>query len=474
MFCRVLSDPQIVRIHEASLAVLERTGVQVPHDEMLARFADSGARVDRAAQRVHIPPDLVARSLASAGKQFTLYGRDLGRTAPFGQGRRNYNTSAGQGLWIDEPGGPRRPATLTAVAAAARFADALEHITLVGAMADPQDRPVGVRTVEAVVSMLRHTTKPLHFWYHDRASARYLNEILVALRGDEARASQYPAWYPFLEPISPLRFPFNGLDLLLETSRLNLPVPIGPMAQTGLSAPGTLAGTMVQENAEILAGVCITQLIRPGTAVCYGGLPHAFDMRTTQLVFGGPEQVLFGVAMTQMGRSYGLPVYVNVGIVDAKRPDAQAGLEVAATLLPAAAAGADVFGHVGIAGVDQGASFDMLVLQHEAIAYVESALRDIDMSDEALGLDEIDDAGPGGTFIDREHTVAHFRRELWFPRLLDRSYYDAWREAGAESLEVRCGRRKEEILAGPGPDPVPEDLDRALDDIVASARRHLG
>jgi trimethylamine--corrinoid protein Co-methyltransferase len=300
-----------------------------------------------------------------------------------------------------------------------------------------------------------------------------LNEIMIAVRGDERRAAEYPLWYPFLEPISPLRFPFNGVDLLFETARLNLPVPIGPMAQMGLSAPGTVAGTLAQENAEILAGVCITQLIRPGMPVCYGGICHAFDMQTTQLIFSGPEQAIFGVAMTEMGKHYGLPVYINVGLTDAKRPDAQAGLEAGVTLVLGAAAGADVFGHMGISGVDQASSLDMLMLQDEVIRYVESVLRQVDLSDDALGLEEIEAAGPGGTFIDREHTVRHFRRELWFPRLLDRRFYDAWLSDGATGTEERCRARKEEILRSHKPEPLADDLARTLDGIVAAARREL-
>jgi trimethylamine--corrinoid protein Co-methyltransferase len=196
-------------------------------------------------------------------------------------------------------------------------------------------------------------------------------------------------------------------------------------------------------------------------------------MRTTQLIFAGPEQAIFGVAMTQLGKHYGLPVYVNVGLTDSKRPDAQAGLEAAATLLPAAAAGADIFGHMGICGVDQATSLDMLVLQDEIIRYVESALRSIDFSDESLGLDEIAEAGPGGTFIDRDHTVKHFRRELWQPRLLDRQFHEAWLSAGATDMETRCRQRKEELLATHHPAPVDDQLSRELSRIVAAARREL-
>jgi trimethylamine--corrinoid protein Co-methyltransferase len=245
------------------------------------------------------------------------------------------------------------------------------------------------------------------------------------------------------------------------------------MAQMGLSAPCSIAGVLAQENAEILAGLCLTQMIRPGMPVCYGGIPHAFDMRTTQMIFSGPEQAIFGVAMTQMGKHYGLPVYINVGLTDSKRPDAQAGLEAAATLALGAAAGADIFGHMGICGVDQATSLDMLVLQDEIIAYVESTMRPLDFSDEALGLDVLESVGPGGTYIDSDHTAGRFRRELWQPRLLDREFFQAWHDAGCVSTEERCTRRKEELLAGHRPEPMPSELERTIDGIVAAARREL-
>jgi trimethylamine--corrinoid protein Co-methyltransferase len=470
----VLSSDQIRKIHCVSLAILEEVGVEVPHADMLDLLAGAGARVDRDTNRAWIPEGLVARSLASAGKQYTLYGRDLRRTAAFGQGKRNYNSIAGEASWLDEVGGPRRFPSLEDVANAARFADALDHITVVGAMADPHEIPVSFRTVEVLATQIRNTTKPLTNWFHDRASARFMIEMLVALRGSAEAAARYPLCYPFFEPISPLRFPFNGIDLLFETARLNLPVPIGPMAQMGLTAPMSVAGTIAQENAEILAGICMTQLVRPGLPVCYGGICHAFDMRTTQMIFAGPEQAIFGVAMTQMGKHYGLPVYINVGLTDSNRPDAQAGLESGVTLMLGAAAGADIFGHMGISGVDQAASLDILALQHEVIAYVESVMRNVDVSDEALGLGVIREVGPGGTFIDHPHTAERFRDELWTPSILNREYYQAWHDAGAVSAEERCRERKRQILKTHRPEPVSPDVDRELDRIVAAARRHLG
>ena len=473
MFASVLEPEQIRRIDQASHEILRRTGVHLPHEEMLRRFADAGASVDFDGQRVYIPPDLVQRCLELAGKEFTLFGRDESMTAAFGQGQRNYNSIAGEAMWVDAPGGERRYARLGDVATACRFADALECINVVGAMADPQEIDVSWRCVAVLAEMLRHTVKPAHFWLHDRASAKFLLEITKAVRGSKAAAIARPLWYAFLEPISPLRFPFHGVDLLFQVAELHVPVSIGPMAQMGLSAPATVAGTLVQENAEILAGICITQFVREGTAVCYGGICHAFDMRTTQLIFSGPEQAIFGVAMTQMGKHYGLPVYINVGLTDSKRPDAQAGMEAAATLALGAAAGADIFGHLGISGVDQASSLDMLVLQHEVVRYVENLCREIDFSDDAFALDEIDAAGPGGTFIDREHTVAHFRAELWQPHLLDRQFYQNWRDNGATDMAQRIKAEKRRLSQQSESQPLDEVLDRELTRIVSAAQHEL-
>ena len=473
MKAHVLTDKQIERIHQTSLSILDRVGVIIPHDEMLSRFADNGARVDLDNQRVYIPNELVELLLAKAGKRFTLYGRDTSRKAEFGVGKRNYNSIAGEALWVDEIGGKRRYTTMEDVVAATQLGEVLNNINIPGAMSDPHELPAEWRCVAVAAEMIKNTTKPITFWFHDRNTAKYLVDLMIAVRGDREKAQEKPLFHPFLEPISPLSFPFNGIDLLFETSRLDLPVSIGPMAQMGMSGPMTLAGTMAQENAEILAGICVTQLIQEGTPVCYGGICHAFDMSTMQMIFSGPEQAIFGVAMTQMGKHYGLPVYINVGLTDAKRPDAQAGLEAGITLALGVAAGADIFGHMGISGVDQASSLDMLVLQDEIISYVESVNRPMYISDEILGIDVIEETGPRGTFMDKLHTVEHFKNELWFPNLLDRDYYDTWLDKGASSMEDRCHAKKEELLSSYMAPPLDENLEVEIDKIVEAAKKHL-
>ena len=467
----VLTTKQVKALHDASLHILAKVGVQVPHPDVRSRFREAGASVEGGSERVRIPEALVEWSLGRAGKSFTIYGRDRTKKAPFGRRRRNYNSISGEALWIDDDTGERRYATLADAATAARLGDALPNLTIVGAMSDPHELSPEYGGVAAMAELLRNTTKPLGLWFHNRTVSRFIVELMIAVAGSEKEAARYPLTYPFLEPISPLRFPFHGVDALYETARLNLPVPIGPMAQTGMSAPGTLAGTLAQENAEILAGVCITQLIRPGTPVCYGGIPHAFDMRTTQMIFAGPEQALMAVAMTQLGKHYKLPVYINVGLTDSKTPDAQAGMEAGVTLICGALAGADIFGHLGICGMDQASSLDMLVMQHELIGYVERIMQGIAFDEDLLGLNVVAEVGPGGTFMDQEHTARHFRKELWFPRLLDRQFYDAWLSRGAKTMGQRCREDKERLLREHRPEPLPDDVEAEVQRVLAAARR---
>lgn len=474
MKCSVLDDKKIGQIHRTSIGILETVGVVIPHKEMRGLFRAAGAQVDDAAETVKIPEKLVMSCLEKAGKKFTLYGRDRARTAVFGEGKRNYNATAGEALWIEDKTGERRYTTIDDVRAAARLGDALPELTMAGGMADPKDIPTSYRCVEVAAEMLKNTTKPITFWFHDRASAKFLVDLFASVRGSVEEVAKYPFAYPFLEPISPLRFPANGIDLLFETCKVPLPVPIGPMAQIGLTAPGTLAGTLAQENAEILAGVCVTQLIRAGTPVCYGGIPHAYDMRTTQMVFAGPEQALMAVAMTQMGKHYGLPVYINVGLTDSKTVDAQAGIESGITLACGAMAGADIFGHLGICGVDLGTSLAMLAMQTEVIGYVERIMRDFEISDETLGLEVIRSVGPGGNFIAEDHTAEHFRKELFFPKLLNREFWDPWVADGRRDMRARAMEMVDGVLKTHQPVPMDGDMLKRVDKVVADAKRVLG
>ncbi len=473
MNLRVLGSDGVEQIDRAAHRILERTGVHVPHERMLALFGQAGASVDAAAQRVRIPGKLLDECIANAGKRFTIYGRDRANSAAFGQGKRNYNSIAGEASWLGLDG-QRRFATLHDVVDAAKLGQMLSRLNIVGAMSDPHEMDVAWRVVEVVAAQLRTTTKPITFWFHDGPSARYVCELMSAVAGSYGELAKFPLAYPFLEPISPLRFAPWGIDILFETCQVPLPVSIGPMAQTGMSAPGTLAGTIAQETAEVLAGLCVVQLIRPGTPVVFGGICHAFDMRTTQMIFSGPEQGLMAIATTEVGKHYGLPVYINVGLTDSKTVDAQAGMEAMGSLLMGVLAGADIFGHMGISGVDQATSLEMLVFQHEVIDYVERVTRRFAVDEEHLALDLIDEiATAGGTFIDQEHTVRHFREEVWMPTVLDREYWQPWELSGRPDTAKRVREKYHALMAAYQPCPLPAEVEKEVQKICLAARKNL-
>ncbi len=473
MHVEILNNSQIEKIHEKSLEILGNTGFIVPHDEVLDRFKEFGALVDFKKRLVKVSPSIVNELIGKATKEFTIYGRDLSKKAEFGRGKRNYNSSAGQAFWIDNLGGSRRYPNLNDVEKATRFADVLNQINIPGAMSDPLDIPLEYRCFAVALKMIKNTAKPINFWFYDRKSAKFLNELLIILRGDKESAEKHPLFYPLFEPISPLSFPFHGIDLLFETCKLNLPVHIGPMAQMGVSAPPTIVGTLTQENAEILAAICITQLIREGLPICYGGICHAFDVRTAQIIFGGPEQAIYSIAMTQMGKFYGFPVYINVGLTDSKELDAQAGLESGITLALGASSGADIFGHMGICGMDQGASLDILAMQSEIISYVENVNRTLDVSEEAFFSNILHKVGPQGSFLKEPHTTKVIRKELWFPSLLDREGYDVWIKNGSSDMKKRCIEYKEATLKKYHPQPLDNTIEKELDKLYKKVRDEL-
>ncbi|MCR4405595.1 MAG: trimethylamine methyltransferase family protein [Anaerolineae bacterium] len=467
----VLTQHDIESIHHTSLAILRDVGVSLPNQEVLEALAGAGADVDFNHQVARIPERLVVDSVERAGKQYILYGRDPNRTARFGYGDFVLVSSPGQFAWVDEDGGPRRQPTQEDARAGILVSDALEHIDIVGAMGMPLDIPAEYRDVWMAAELVKNSTKPTHVWVANGRSLEYILRIYEAVSGGRQAHRQRPMIAAFIEPISPLRFPETGLEILITCARYGLPIAFGPMVQAGATGPATLAGTLALENAEILAGIVLAQLFGPGVPVCYGGIPHIMDMRSSQISFGAPEQGLMAVAMTQIARYYGLPVYINVGLSDSKRVDIQSGLERGMTLLMGALAGADTFGHMGILGADQAASLEQLIVDNEMAAYIKRILRGFEVNEDTLALDVIRKVGIGGNFLGEAHTRQHFRQELWFPTTFDRRRWDEWWAAGARSMADWAHERKTQILAEHRPPSLTLELTRELDDIVAAARR---
>jgi trimethylamine--corrinoid protein Co-methyltransferase len=476
-----LTQHDIEAIHHTSLSILCDLGVSLPSQEVLDALVEAGADVDLRQQVARIPERLVVEAIERAGKRYILYGRDPDRTAcgeprrtaRFGYGDFVLVSSPGQFAWVDEEGSQRRQPTQEDARAGIRVSDALEHINIVGAMGMALDIPAEYRDVWMAAESVKGSTKPTHVWVANGRTLEYILRIYEAVIGGREAHRQRPMMAAFIEPVSPLCFPETGLEILVTCARYGLPVGFGPMVQAGATGPATLAGTLALENAEILAGIVLAQTFGPGVPVCYGGIPHIMDMRSSQISFGSPEQGLMAIAMTQMARHYGLPAYINVGLSDSKRVDAQSGLERGMTLLMGALAGADTFGHMGILGADQAGSLEQLIVDNEMAAYVKRVLRGFSVDEETLALDVIQKVGIGGNFLGEAHTRKHFRQELWLPTAFDRRRWDKWWADGAQTMAGWARECKAQILAEHHPTAPEPDLAREIDGIVAAARRDL-
>ncbi len=472
---KILTEREIAAIHDASMMILLDTGIMVHHEEILELLGQSGAKVNQASNIATIPEQLVMDCIARAGKQFVLHGRDkTAAAARFGYGDLVLMSSPGQYMWVDTEIGRRRPATVQDAKNAICLGDALENITIVGSMAQPEEVSEKTRDVFLTAELVKGTTKPTRCWVRNGATARYIIEIYRTIAGGEEALRSRPMVEAFLEPISPLQMPHDGLDIVKEFARAGQPVSIGPMAMTSATAPGTLAGTLAQENAEILAGVVIAQLLAPGIPITYGGIPHVMDPRTGICSFGSPEQGLMAIAMTQMGRHYGFPVYINVGLTDAKTLDSQAGAEKGTTMMLGAMAGADTFGHAGICGTDHAASLEWLIADDEIMAYVKRIMQGFDINPETLATDVVQQVGPAGNFLAQDHTVHHFRRELWIPDATwTRDAWDTWETQGATSMARRIHSEARRILKEHSVEPLEDGLAEEIDNIVTAAQREL-
>ncbi|GFP35827.1 trimethylamine---corrinoid protein Co-methyltransferase [Candidatus Hakubella thermalkaliphila] len=382
-------------------------------------------------------------------------------------------SSGGEYAWVETQTRIRREATTKDLQDAIRDGDALGNINIVGAMARPSEIPLKIRDIYIYAQLIKGTRKPCFAWIHDEASARYVLEIFKVVAGGAMELSHKPRVVAFVEATSPLQYGKESLDVLIQFSKLGLPVGFGPMSMAMATAPVTLAGTVAQENAEILAGIVVSQILHPGMPVVYWGVPHIMDPRTGNISFGSPEQGLMAAAIAQIANYYGLPVGLNVGLTDAKMPDAQAGLEKGMTLIMGALAGADIPGHMGISGADQGASLEQLIIDNEMVGYIKRILRGFEVTENTLAFDVLARVGIGGNFLVDEHTLTHYKSEIWMPRICDRENWESWLTCGGKNMLDNAVEEKERILREHISEPLDDDMQKEIDKIVAVAEREL-
>jgi len=422
---------------------------------------------------VKLDESIITKSIEQAGKKFILYGRVKNKVARFGYGDGNFLSTASQVFLIDPITKKRYIPSIEDAQDCIRVTDALDDIEVVGAFASASDVPEYVRDVRLYMELIKNTTKPCYTWINNKISAKYIIEMLKVVSGGEEKLKNNPMSMAIVEPANVLQYGRNALDVVEVFAKHGLPVGFGPLPIAGLNAPCTLAGTIAITNAEMLAGIVISQIICQGTPVLYWGIPHIVDMKTMNLASGAPEQALMGVSIAQISQFYGFPVGIDLGLTDSILPDAQSGLEKGITSTMGLLAGADLYGHMGILGKDVGGSIAQLIIDDEMHGYLKRLKRSFEINEETLALDVIKRVGIEGNYITDEHTLKHYRSEFWQPELMQRLKWEMWKKDGKKSMLERAVDKQNYLLENHTPKPLDEDLSVELERILEAAEKEL-
>jgi trimethylamine--corrinoid protein Co-methyltransferase len=263
--------------------------------------------------------------------------------------------------------------------------------------------------------------------------------------------------------VSPLRLDTEVTAILIEWCKHGLPVALSSAPMAGSTSPVTLAGSLVQLNAEQLSGIVLTQLVRPGTPVLAGYIPGVADMRSGGYLGGTIEFGMMQAGAAQLAHFYHVPIYCSAGMTDAKLPDVQAGYEKMSTLLLAAMGGCNFIHHaIGMVTNMNSASLEQAVMDDEMVGMAMRVLRGIETTEDTLAVDAIRRVGPGGHYLMDPHTLQFMRSELYHPKLSDRQSRAAWEAEGKQDLRARAIAHVKKLLQGHTAPGLPSAADVAI------------
>jgi trimethylamine--corrinoid protein Co-methyltransferase len=464
-FFRKLSDEQLSSIHEASLSILERTGVRLHLDEAVQLLKRAGATVSEG-NRVRIKADLVEWAIETAPKSVTLSNRRGDPVMSLAGYKVFYGPGSDCPFVIDFRNGERRPGTLADIEEGVRVCDALDNIDFVMSLNLATDKPQEYADLYQMDAMLRNTSKPILFVTNEFEGCVYAVEMAECVRQGAEALREDPFVALYINVTAPLVHNEEALRKLLFMAEKGLPTTYTPVVLRGASGPITPAGAVAYANAGELAGLVLAQLKREGTPVILsGGTQDMLDMRTMLDIYAAPQN---RVLCVEMAHYYGLPIFGLGGASDSKLPDEQAAAEAAFSLLLETMAGAHLVHDVGYLEGGLTNSVEMIVMADEMIAWVKKFMQDMQVDEETLALDVIDKVGFDDDFLAEDHTHEHFRED-WYPELFNRENFDAWSAGGGETFRQRARSKAMNLLDSHEPDRLPEPIVHELESIIERA-----
>ena len=459
----LLTPEQVERVHEASLEVLENVGLLVRNEEARERLARHGCRVDAETQIVKFPRAVVEESRAAFPPTFTFGARDpqYDRTLP-DDGPVIITGSSAPNI-IDPTTGEERRARSDDIARIAHLINALPGYDIFSISTLAADAPPGQFSLARFYPALKNCAKPIRGNVPNPEEAEKILRLAALIAGSEEGFRGHPFITFHCCPIvSPLTMDHDSTEIFMFFIDQGLPIYASIVPNGGVSSPYTLLGTLVQCNAEFLAAATLAQISRPGTPLIYSTLPTMADLRTGAYASGGIENGILHMGCAQMARFYNVPCGGYIGLTNAKLNDAQSGYETGMSTTAGVLAGVDMLNMGGLLDALMAFDFAKAVIDNEIGLMLKRLKRGFDFSEENLALDVIAEVGPGGTFIDKLHTLKHMRTATLLPQIADRNPRMRWEEEGALDAHARAMRKAREILARENPAVLPPEVESRI------------
>jgi trimethylamine--corrinoid protein Co-methyltransferase len=440
----MLAEQDIRQIHHTSMRLLEHVGVECPYADALDVFRAHGVRV--AGSRVYLTEGQLMAALKTAPRQFTVLARNPERSVTIGGGRPVFAPGYGAPFLVDADLGKRAPA-MEDYRRLAKLAHDLPNQDMSGhLLVEPGDVPAGRAHLLMLQAHMVHSDKAFIGSAAGRRGARHTLDMARILFGGDL--GDRAVTVSLINSLSPLGYSTEMLESLVEYAAARQPIVVAALMMAGSTGPVTLAGVLATQNAELLAGLALAQMISPGTPVIYGSTSTNIDMRSGALAIGSPELAQMIAAHAQLARYYGLPSRSGGALTDASYPDAQAGFESMMGLLTAVNSGIDFVLHAaGILSSYLAFSYEKFVLDDEMCGMVRRFHKGIVVEPDTLAYDLVAHVGPGGNFLMEPHTVRRCRQEFWAPVVCDRGGLEAWMQGGRQDVVGRARRRWQKLLA---------------------------
>ena len=461
---KFVSDDQVEAIHQASLKVLKDFGINFLCDEARSRLKDAGADVDPDGTRVRFDPDLVMDLVAKAPSSFTVHARNPSHDVFMGENAINICMVASP-PHVSALDMPRKAGDYQSYADLLRLGQSLNICHMIaGYPVEPIDLPPATRHLQAVQAMLTLTDKVPYAYCLGAQRIRDAHRMIRIARGvDEETFRREPSMTSVVNANSPRQYDIPMLQGMAEMAQNGQPVIVTPFTLAGAMAPVTVAGALVQQNAEALAGIAYMQVVNPGAPAIYGGFTSNVDMKTGSPAFGTPEHAKATIVGGQLARRYNLP-YRASNVNASNAPDVQSAYEAEMTIWSCFMGHCNMMKHA-LGWIEGGlcASFEKVIIDAEMIQMMSEFLLPLDTTEPALALEAIEDVQPGGHYFGTQHTIERFENAFYSPMLSDWRNFETWQEDGSKDATQRAHEICKQLLAEyepPAMDPaVAEELD---------------